>query len=91
MQAKFQIKTVFPIETKNYLVIGGTILEGEIGKGMSFTINNKKLTIKSVEFIDGYGETNESLTGLLLEYKDEQEKQELEQLLSGISEISIFA
>ncbi|MFA6924922.1 MAG: hypothetical protein WC223_11805 [Bacteroidales bacterium] len=86
MQIKFKISKTFSVTAKKYFVIGGRTANGRVKQGMNILIENKKIPIESIEIIDG---VPIAMLGLVIKYKDEQEKQQLEQLLNKVKEINI--
>ncbi len=64
MTAKFKIKTTFTLENKNYFVIAGELLAGEISKGMFIKTDAGRFLIKSIEITD---KKNETLISLLID------------------------
>jgi hypothetical protein len=72
--ARFEVKEVFPLSTRRKLVIAGTVLEGDVCKGMCAQIRLDAeafwvLRIDAVEVIDR-GLTSETLTGLVCDEQD---------------------
>jgi hypothetical protein len=71
--ARFEVKEVFPLSTRRKLVMAGTVLEGDVCKGMSAQIwlDGEAfwvLPIDSVEVIDR--PASETLTGLVCAEQD---------------------
>lgn len=86
MTARFNIKNIYPLSPRNSIVIGGDILEGEVKEGMSILIGDRRIPIHSLTFID---KAESSTLGLIIEYKNNEEKKQLEQLFSNPQEVQI--
>ncbi|MFA6924920.1 MAG: hypothetical protein WC223_11795 [Bacteroidales bacterium] len=86
MQIKFKIKNIFNLSMRKELVISGITSTGSIQKGMNILIEDKKIKIIGIEIIDA---KHVATIGLTIKYRNEHDKQQLEQLFENTKEITI--
>jgi len=83
VMAKFHIRSSFVISSRNYFVVIGDIVEGEVGNGMILLTDNDKtgnLIIDSVESVRG----SLGSVGLVFKYIQQGELDNLKDLENKI-------